>query len=226
MLGTCHLSKTGMPKPKSSKHSAAFRAKPMRKKRAAGKRSKVSRFQEKTSSPEFKNVDVGTTANLTISSNVFTAPFLINGMTQGIGNGERIGRRATMKSLLYRLQFSTATGSSNNTFPLRVLVVYDRQANAAPPVAAAVLTPATFIGNMNLSNSDRFLILSDDIYESSSTGPTHGVKYVKMSLDTLFIGTDNTAASISNGAVYTLLASTGSTSVTVEMQTRIRYVDV
>lgn len=220
------MSKTRMVKPKSSKHSAAFRAKPRKMKRTVGRRSKVSRFQEKTRTPEYKNVDVATSAVLPLSSNAFIAPFLLNGIAQGIGNSERVGRRATMKSLLYRLQFSTSTGSSTNTFPVRVLTVYDRQANAASPVAAAVLTPTTFVGNMNLSNSDRFLILSDDIYESSSTGPTHGVKYIKMSLDTLFIGTDATVASISNGAIYCLLASTGSTSISLEIQTRIRYVDV
>lgn len=197
-------------------------------KRTAYKRKnpKISLFQDVKKSMEYKAVDTAQVdATLAASVNTFSAPVALNAMSQGTTSGTRVGRRITMKSFQYRLQFSAATGASANPNPIRVLVVYDKQSNGAAAAATDILTTNTFVSPINLNNSDRFIVISDLIHESGAAGPSTGDCYRKLSLEAIYGGNAGTIADINTGAVLLMVASTGSASVTYNLYPRIRYTD-
>lgn len=189
----------------------------------------VSLF-ESNSGVERKNVDTAL-VDLTLPvTNAFTGGQLLNGVAQGAANQTRVGRRMLMKSLQYRFHLGTAAGASTTQLaPVRVLVVYDRQANGAVCLNTDVLATAVFQGFQNLGNTDRFLILSDMVHglDGNSTQPTSGKVYKKLNLDTMFIGNGNLVADIGSGSVYAFIATPGSaTALVVNLNFRIRYVDL
>lgn len=189
------------------------------------KSPKVTLFQEVKKSAEWKNIDNQIETQIPVSSNGFSGPQILNPLLQGTSAVTRIGRKVTFRSLTYRIQFSGATGASANTSPLRVLIVYDRQPNGVAAAASDVLEQATFTGHMNLARSDRFLIMSDKIHESSSTGPSTGKCHIKMSLESFYSTNLGTIADIQTGAILMFLASTGSTSTTFNTVVRLRFTD-
>lgn len=190
------------------------------------KNPKISLFQDVKRSLEYKAVDTAQVdAALAGSVNSFNAPVVLNAMAQGTTSGTRVGRRITMKSFQYRVQFSGATGASSNPNPIRVLVVFDKQPNGALAVATDILTSNTFVSPINLNNADRFIVISDQVHESGAAGPSTGDCYRKLSLEAVYGGNAGTIADINTGAVLLLVASTGSASVTYNLYPRIRYTD-
>lgn len=95
----------------------------------------------------------------------------IVGIAQGVTSTTRSGRRVTMTSLHYRWLghlAPTTTGAS----PLRLLIVYDKQANAASPAATDVLINDNIYAEMNLNNSRRFKVIVDELIPCNGTaGP-------------------------------------------------------
>lgn len=177
--------------------------------------------------PEKKNADVATqNYNLPLTSS-FGSVVLLNGIAQGVGNTERIGRRIAMKSLQLRyIHYSNLTAGS-----CRIVIFYDRQANSTTPSSGDIIGSQTFDGIVNLVNSDRFVILMDEISENAQFdgASTPGKRYIKMDLETIFSGTGSGISSVQTGAVFIMMAnsatfSTGATS-NATFSTRIRYTD-
>lgn len=94
-----------------------------------------------------------------------------NAIQAGTGFFNRIGNRITMKSLhLVGTLTTTANVTAGIVEYLRIMVVYDKQANGAAPAITDILLDtaqdATSVTNAwsstNINNRDRFLILMDD----------------------------------------------------------------
>jgi len=95
---------------------------------------------------------------------------LLNGVQTGNGFFNRRGRKMTMKSLHLTGQFhySGQDGVGTNEY-LRVMVVYDREANGAFPTSAQILANTDNTGtnvtnslsNRNMTEAERFLVLRD-----------------------------------------------------------------
>lgn len=179
----------------------------------------------------------GTTSN-SPAAQLGDACMLLNACTQGADINNRLGRKITMRSIYLRITVHAPGTWSNvvssaNTFNCatstasmsraRLLVVYDKQANAAQlqksDVLAAVGTSGVagasqFIAvdsAMNLSNRDRFLIICDKTITLDAQHPVgQFVIYKKLRLPVIY-NTVNSAASgwgmIQTGALWLLAIS-------------------
>jgi len=112
--------------------------------------------------PEWKQFDV-TSGAIALSSGVggWTTPVLVNGIASGTGVTQRLGRKLLMRKMILRLYDQWTNGTISGFCPLRVVVIYDREPQGAVPAITDIFDVNTLISNMNLSNSDRFLVLVD-----------------------------------------------------------------
>ena len=115
---------------------------------------------------------------------------------------------------------------------MRIIVVYDKQANAVAPAITDVLTVDSFIGQNNLNNRDRFVILCDVISDPISVnanGSVAGTIYKKINLETMFnAGTAGTIGDITSGSIYLFVAQTaniGTANPVFNWRSRIRFQD-
>lgn len=166
------------------------------------------------------------------------APVLLNGIIQGPDIAQRLGRQVMMTSMYIRgvlLPSGNLTiGAASNTWSnvvstagiqkARLLVVYDKQANAAPLAksdllaglgTAGVVTAGTGVdaslgtpAMMNLGNRERFLVLCDKVYTLDAQHPVAHVNiYKKIRLPVIFnaspgTGGANLWATITSGSVW------------------------
>lgn len=185
-----------------------------------------------TRSGELKFTDVSYNTDPAVNSAAFTAGGLLNGLVPGASANERIGRKVTLKSILIRWSFHM-TPTSAGTGALRILVVYDKQANAAAPAITDILLTDDFHSQNNLSNRDRFVTIFDTITDAIGTaGPqtVSGVNYKRLNFETLFnAGPAGTIGDISSGSVYIFIAQSGyiiTNAADFTARCRIRYTDV
>jgi len=184
-----------------------------------------------SSSPELKFIDTSVSTNLTAASLAFSTPQLLNGVATGSSATDRIGRKIIMKSVYLRATVRAGTGSAGAS-PIRCIIFYDKQANAAAPAATDLLLANEFNSMNNLSNRDRFVVLSDEMTEPVGTQIEQArahVVYKKINLETLFnAGSAGTIGDITSGSLYIMFAQT-SDIITVAGQVvyraRVRYTD-
>lgn len=191
----------------------------------------VGGFAGRASKSELKFIDVTANNDPPIGATTFSAGTLLNGCIPGSNATNRIGRKIHMKSLVLRWGVnlrSTSVAGGN----VRVLVVYDKQSNAAAPAITDILLTDDFYANNNLSNRDRFLTLIDIISPCVSTGgdvTCSGVEYRKLNLESMFnTGTAGTVADITTGSVYIFVAQTGTITTTAPdffASARIKFLD-
>jgi len=181
---------------------------------------------------ELKFVDTTVNVGVTSAALTWSAGTLLNGLANGSDASTRIGRKITVKSLLVRWTASLAATSAGGS-PIRVLVVYDKQANATIPAITDILLVDSFQSQNNLSNRDRFVTISDVITEPMSAGNNFSVSdviYKKLNLEVMFnAGSAGTIGDITSGSIYCFTAQNGhitTASGTFVANCRIRYTDV
>ena len=224
--------------PKGGKKDKSYSVSQMTRGRFSAPRSSTTMQAMRTggwaspSGPELKYIDTNAGTAITFASSAFATGVLLNGVAQGSDATARIGRKMVMKSLLLRWTWnlgSTSTGGS----PVRVMVVYDKQTNAAAPAITDILVADTFIGQNNLNNRDRFTVLCDQISEPiGANGNTSigGTIYKSLNMETMFnSGNAGTVADITSGSVYLFVAQTGGIGVVnpiFNWRARVRFTDV
>jgi len=134
---------------------------------------------------EVKCVDVVTTVAQFLAPAGAPVAQLLNGIAGGAGSYQRVGRKVAMQSLYINGYISDhAVGSSNVSEALRILVVYDSQANGATPVWANVVlsSPATtstgtslVFDGFNVAQRDRYKILMDKRIHMPAVTATTGL---------------------------------------------------
>lgn len=183
---------------------------------------------------EWKSVDVTGTAVLDSTG----AVVLLNGIARGDDIGERTGREVVMRSIQFN-GVCAATDVTGAEATCRVVIVYDRQANAAAPTAAQVLVANNTYAPRNLENRRRFKILYDETFGVGDriTGVAnpgadfaHYIRwYRKLNHPVTFNSGDaGTIADITSGSVYMLTVSTqgaGATAGSIYYYCRIRFED-
>jgi len=181
---------------------------------------------------ELKFCDNTISTAITFNSAAFSAAQLLLTIAQGTDASGRIGRKITVKSLLFRFAIKLGTTSTFGA-PVRILIVYDRQANATAPAITDVLTVDDFFSPNNLSNRDRFVTIFDNITDPISAGSNAQVAdvlYKRLNLEVMYnAGTDATIGSISSGSIYLFVAQAGSlltANGNINARCRIRYTDV
>lgn len=185
---------------------------------------------------ELKTIDGGTSSTNNPSAGIVT---LLNGVATGTDYTNRVGRKTIMKSILFRLSLVPNASATNGSVGdvLRVMLIYDCQTNGAAPAVSDVLQGGTLNNPMNLTNRDRFKIISDKFLtmgsfvlaaSSLTTGSPRPVQlkiYKKMNLEMIFSGTGNTVGSIQTGGLFLLLISLNNQITTSVWDTRIRFID-
>lgn len=185
---------------------------------------------------EKKNIDVLNTAAI-VAAAVPSSLFLLNGVNTGATSITRIGRRISMTSLEIRWSDSFAATSAGST-PLRLCVVYDKQANGVAPLATDVFQIDQISTMMNLSNSRRFKVIVDELVENVSTAGPAGwnvklwrdftAKGTKEGLDVEFNENGTaTITSIIGGSLFAFVWQNGgliTAAPTQALYSRVRFI--
>jgi hypothetical protein len=176
---------------------------------------------------------------------------LTNGIKQGSGVNERVGRKIFLKSL-YMRGFARLNRSAE-AFPAvcRMALVFDKQSNGNTPVLGDIFREIDNMGSMsvvdysspmNINNTARFTILLDKTFalqnysSSSATDDNHSAIvpirfYKKLNLFTQFNeGNTGTVSDISSGALYLIFItnynnSTQDEATCLDYTVRLRYTD-
>lgn len=195
----------------------------------------TSLFQAPTRK-EKKFIDVSSSALLTAAQATGTLSGCLSAMAQGTDANNHVGRECTLKSLYWQFACSMAATSAGSS-PIRLVIVYDKEANGAAPTIATgaasdIFATDAITAPMNLNNRDRFIILVDEIIEClGSAGPQGFYRkgYKKMSLPMIFNSTTTqTVSAIQTGSVYAVVWQNGNiitTAPTHNLYTRIRFTD-
>lgn len=198
----------------------------------------------KLNGPEFKNTDVSNAMTIPTATGSWSNLILLNGIDQGAGNSQRVGRRVTIKSLLIRYNFGLPSPTATSALAaVRCILFYDKAPQGATPLITDVLDTASINGLTNLTNTDRFVILRDWYLDNpkefgyrpdlSGAFSVAGKEYIQMpgnGLEEQFSGTGGTISSIAVGSIYfgfvTTAATVNTTGSRIDFQSRIRYTDV
>lgn len=100
---------------------------------------------------------------------------------QGAAAFNRVGQKISLRSL--RIRGNIFPNSTGTLTLLRVLIVYDKQANAALPVWTDVIlgvnsagaASSTITDGINMANRDRFIVLADEQINAPAFTNTAGV---------------------------------------------------
>lgn len=177
---------------------------------------------------EFKSVDTAVVGAVDSTGSVT----LINGIARGDDINERDGREVTMKSIQCTVQLyvTDTTGLDQSQ---RILVVYDKQTNAAAPAVTDILTAATVFSPRNLENRKRFTVLMDRCYTlnaSAESGSSRLFKWYRRLRHPITFNSGNagTVADIVTGGLYVVLIgnrAAGATAGAIDSYFRVRYLD-
>lgn len=183
---------------------------------------------------ELKFKDTTAATAIAFGSSAWTTPgaaFLLNGLVPDSTGTGRIGRRVVMKSIYIRASWALG-GASTGGAPLRMLVVLDKQANGAAPAVVDVVATDSFYGFNNISNSNRFLTLFDQVLDPVAAGSsftTQKVCYKKLNLPVQYnAGTAGTITDIATGSVYIMFSQSGGVGTAngvAAWNARVRYSD-
>lgn len=140
--------------------------------------------------------------------------FLLNGISEGTGGNERVGRVLNLDTISLRIAGSSPSGFGNTFY--RVMVVYDSQCNGtALTVGALLTTPANpHLSFYDLGNRDRFRVIYDGRFASNAIGggttryTIRGIGRKIDQLKTVYSDSGNTVAAIATGSLYLVVLGT------------------
>lgn len=159
---------------------------------------------------EDKYIDLTTNGTISSSGTVFA----LNGVAQGLTDITRIGNKIRGKDVLVRQSF-TINSSATNTL-IRAILFCDKQYNGADPAVTDVLSSASVLAPLNRDNTERFVILKDDLLTLtvSQDNAQKTRKWFKtIPWHMYYSGTDATDASLQTNALCILLVSNEATNV-------------
>lgn len=162
---------------------------------------------------------------------------LLNGLTQGAGGSERLGRQFTIRSI--GMNMYVEPGATTVPGLLRTIVFFDTQANGVAPTDALLLEAGAVTGyatsHLAMTSRERFKIIFDkrhaigDKVVNQSNGPAivHQEKFRKLNVVvTNTGGAGNTVAEIQTNSLYVVTYTTCLTLAPVcSTRFRIRYTD-
>lgn len=160
--------------------------------------------------PEMKTCDTNFAAMA--AGNVGSVQ-LLNGVAGGSAINQRVGSIYTIRSISLRGQiYSGLATSLENT--VRIMIVYDKSANATALTVANVLDSASPLSHKSLENRSRFWILMDKTYHLNAHGAVNSRReiewYKKISLKvTCNSNVAGTIGDITTGSVYLVVCGTG-----------------
>lgn len=227
----------------------------MSKKRVPFKRGRYQPAITRGPRMELKSVDTsnGFTNFAYAGGGAGVSVNVLNLLTPGTGDGQRIGRQCNLRSLEVRghVEWVGVNTAAELQMCLRMLLIFDRQPNGAVPVWADIMNAVDPFALPLTANKERFVILRDrqiiappigiNGAASAFPGGYPGAdrmepqswnyhEYVKLKgLETTFKGTTGTIADIMTGSILMILASGQQNSANppwgFNYATRVRYYD-
>lgn len=156
---------------------------------------------------------------------------LLNAMSRGTDEGERIGRKVTFVSVQVRYQI--VTGITANDVDYRISLVYDRYPDGVLATGANIYDANSIIGNINTLDKKmrgRFSVLHDEILRCHLPAEKEivGTFYVKKNLKTSFTSNNGDITDIDTGALLLCwvkgIADTSTVS-TLNYNVKMKYTD-
>lgn len=163
-----------------------------------------------------------------------TGPFqLLNGIDEGTGPSQRVGRRIKLKSLSLNYYLSSPV-TLTATDLLRVMVVRDKDCNGSIFTLGDLLLDSStgfgIISQYNPDNLDRFHVYYDQVQVVASLNGVNGqvtYKNIQFPINdafTTFSGSGSTVSDISTNSIYLILiGSQSSASVTSCLINNLRW---
>lgn len=176
---------------------------------------------------EFKYKD----SAVTTACDTTGALTLLNGLQTGDDSINREGREVRIRSIQFKGFTGVTTGTGIDQYH-RVLVVFDRQTNAAAPAITDILTANGTTAPRNLDNRRRFVILYDRTYSLNAAGEAGSasrmLKYYKRFnlMETFNSGNAGTVADITTGSIYMITmgsVAAGATAGSASINVRVRF---
>lgn len=178
--------------------------------------------------PEKKNIDTFFAVTSPVNS-AWSVPTQLNVSPTGTNQNQRIGRSILMTSI--QLRYNLLRSGSNGPSQARIVVVYDRQSNFSIPLATEVFNTDVNISPLNLTNSDRFVVLFDELTDSmqSSSLNISGYRYRKIGLEAIYNGNQGASSQVATGGVWLWISNNGGTTIGTTLDcdifTRVRFTD-
>lgn len=185
--------------------------------------------------PELKYLDTSATGTFNYSGGS-PGIVLLNGVSAGTNNINRVGRKILMKSLEMRIQFvkGGATGASTC---VRMLIVYDKQTNQALPAFSDVLAVAGDnldpFKSRNIENTERFIVLCDELINFASVASIDpstwsAKKFLYFQLPVRFDSNSGGIADITTGSLLLMFLdnNTGAAATTCSYSSRVKWTDL
>ena len=154
---------------------------------------------------------------------------VLNALSQGDSATTRTGNSIVQRNLEMRLNVRWATASAVPTATLRVMLIWDRQANGSLPNASNVLQFVDYLSPINDSYRKRFKVIYDKNLSVQSTGPSivQTKKLKKLSNTvTRYSGNGGTIADITTNSLFMFMISSEAVNgPLVNYAFRMRYTD-
>lgn len=171
------------------------------------------------------------------SINVVTAASinLVNGITAGDDYNNRDGRRVVMDTLHLRGDFFYASATDAHAADhIRLLVIYDKQANSTVMTQSDLFTGASGDTFVNYNNLARFEVLWDQDWTLPQipAGTTSMIlfpkinKKIRVRRGVQYSGTSGTIGSIATGALYVVAIgsqNSGLNNTVLSLSTRLTF---
>lgn len=176
---------------------------------------------------------------------------LLNGLLQGTDVRQHVGRRSCIKGFYLRGLIQQQGAGAGEAQMLRILLVYDRQPNAAAATVGDILqdtdTPGyTNMSFMNINNTKRFLVLgshkwvqcreavgsnqelANNIVETTPRFVDMAVPYKKLrGLVTEYTGGSTaTISDITTGAIWLVVIGANANEYQFQFKARYRFCDL
>ncbi len=117
---------------------------------------------------KFHDLDIN---DATIASGGTITQVSCNIIPQGVTEIQRIGRKCTINTILWRYELLLAAGTTSNaTDVVRIILYLDKQTNGATAAVTDILESDDFQSFNNLANSARFDILLDKTIAMNAIG--------------------------------------------------------
>lgn len=180
------------------------------------------------------------------ASNIFTAisctdvisTVLLNGIEEGTGLNQRVGRKISLASS--SVKYTLVSPADFSSSSVRLTVVFDKQANGTSPAVGDVFMDSTgpANSNFNLNNRQRFVTLYDkriavNPIDSAHTSTHTGTIPIRLKgMTTTYKNTGPQIGDIATGSLFLIVSGTAAnggaanTKPVFYYNSRTRYLDV
>lgn len=166
----------------------------------------------------------------------------INTIVQGVGESQRVGRKAIIKKIAWRwnciLESETGGSGAQSSETFRVIMFLDRQCNGTPATTAQILESDNWQAYNSLVNKGRFTILYDKIVDfTPMSGAGNGTEndfpevsmsgefYKSCNIPIEFDGQTGQITEIRSNNMAILLLSRAGNLLTFTSKVRLRFYD-